>query len=70
MFSLLCLAFNLLQFDEKANFLFTCKFPIPNVQNQQKLILLAQHIQNTREFKMVLDEWLTLAVVEDRLYNF
>lgn len=46
-------AFNLLQFDEKANYLFMCKFPIPNVQNKQKLILLAQSIQSTGELKMV-----------------
>lgn len=46
-------AFNLLQFDEKANYLFIFKFPIPSVQNKQKLILLAQQIQNTRELKMV-----------------
>lgn len=46
-------AFNLLQYDEKANCLFICKFPIPSVENQQKLILLAQQIQNTRELKMV-----------------
>lgn len=45
--------FNLLQSDEKANYLFICKFPIPSVQNEQKLILLAQQIQNTRELKMV-----------------
>lgn len=46
-------AFNLIQFDEKANYLFICNFPIPSVQNQQKLILLAQQIRNTRELKMI-----------------